>query len=169
MKFKRIFLIGFMCSGKSTVGKELAKSLSWKFCDLDEEVQKEEGMSIKEIFELKGEDYFRKRELEVLKLLVLEDNAVISTGGGLGANKEALELMKRHGLVVWLDVSFDAFLQRCKNAQERPLLKKSLEELKKLYQERKKIYSQAHAHIDTKEEPDKIAQRIIQILQDERR
>ncbi|SNZ14083.1 shikimate kinase [Hydrogenobacter hydrogenophilus] len=166
MKFERIFLIGFMCSGKTTVGRILAEKLQWHFYDTDEEVYKEEGMSIEEIFEKKGEEYFRDVELRVLKRLSLEKKVVISTGGGLGANQQAMQIMKEKGLVVWLDVSFDNFMQRCLGNNNRPMLRKSLKELKALYEQRRQKYLQAHIQVSAHTAPQKIAEKIIQLVQD---
>jgi shikimate kinase len=166
MKFERIFLIGFMCSGKTTVGRILAEKLQWRFFDTDEEVHKEEGMSIEEIFEKKGEEYFRDVELKVLKRLSLEKEVVISTGGGLGANQQALRIMKERGLVVWLDVSFDNFIQRCAGDNNRPMLRRSPEELKALYEQRRQKYLQAHIQMSAQTEPQKIAEKVIQLVQD---
>ncbi|HAV40094.1 MAG TPA: shikimate kinase, partial [Aquificaceae bacterium] len=135
MNYKRIFLVGFMCSGKSTVGKLLSLRLGWSFVDVDEEVQRLEAMTIPEIFEKKGEDYFRRLEVSVLEALSQKENIVISTGGGLGANPYAMELMKSKGLVVWLKVEFDTFIERCGKDPSRPLLKRSREELLKLFEE----------------------------------
>ncbi|MEZ0361248.1 MAG: shikimate kinase [Hydrogenobacter sp.] len=162
MRFKRIFLIGFMGSGKTTVGKLLSERLGWKFYDLDQEIEKEEGMSIREIFQIKGESYFRDKELNLLKRLIPKEATVISTGGGLGANREALGIMKKYGFVVWLDVSFESFLQRCAGTEERPLLKKSCEELRDIYEKRKNVYSEAHLRVSAEKEPQKIVDEIIQ-------
>ncbi len=144
----RIFLVGFMCSGKTTFGKRLAEILSWEFIDIDKEIEKKEGMSIPEIFEKRGEDYFRKLEMETLKDLSEKERAVISTGGGLGASEEAMKLMKEKGLVVWLKVSFEEFLRRCGKDDGRPLLKRGKEFLKELLKKRESVYSKAHIHIE---------------------
>jgi len=161
MNCKRVFLVGFMCSGKSTVGKLLADMLGWRFVDIDKEVEKTEKMSIPEIFETKGEDYFRRRELEVLKELVKGEGLVISTGGGLGSNSQAMELMKSSGFVVWLRVDFGTFLERCGKDPSRPLLRKSKEELLKLFESRSKIYGKAHLELDGTIDPSLLAKNII--------
>lgn len=142
-----------MCSGKSTVGRLLADMLGWQFVDIDKEVERIEKMSIPEIFETKGEDYFRRRELEVLMDLVKDEGLVISTGGGLGSNSKAMEIMKTSGLVVWLRVDFETFLERCGKDSSRPLLRKSREELHKLFESRSKIYAKAHLELNGTMEP----------------
>jgi len=153
-----------MASGKTTIGKLLAESLRWKFYDTDQEIEREEGLSIREIFERKGEEYFRSKEMEVLKKLVKEEFCVISTGGGLGANEEAIKLMKERGLVVWLDIDFEEFLKRSQGDQERPLLKRSTEELRELYEKRKSVYSKAHLHLVANREPKDLVEEVIKTL-----
>jgi len=161
---ERIFLVGFMCSGKTTVGRIVAQKLRWDFVDTDEEIEKREGFSIPEIFEKKGEDYFRRLELEVLKELSKRRKVVVSTGGGLGANPEAMELMKDKGLVVWLPISYEEFIKRCGKDGSRPLLKKGEEELRRLLSERNKIYSHAHLKLPPGE-PEELARRILSLSQ----
>ncbi len=139
-----------MCSGKTTVGRILAKHLGWGFLDVDEEIERKENITIPEIFEKKGEPYFRKLELITLKELSGRNDVVISTGGGLGANPEAMDLMRERGLVVWLSVSYEDFLKRCGGDTGRPLLKLGEAKLKELLREREKVYSKAHLRIEGK-------------------
>ncbi|WP_333784066.1 shikimate kinase [Thermocrinis sp.] len=161
---RRIFLIGFMCSGKSTVGRILAKRLSYSFVDLDEFIEQREGKSIQEIFSNYGEEYFRRMELEVLDLFLNEDRVVVSTGGGLGANGDALNRMKLVGFVVWLDIDFETFLKRCSNSEGRPLLKKGLDYVKELMERRKEVYSLAHLRVDGRKSPEDLTDYILQEL-----
>ncbi len=156
-----MFLIGFMCSGKTTVGRILAERLGWEFLDVDAEIEKREGMSIPEIFEKKGEPYFRDLELRVLRELSGRRRVVISTGGGLGANPEALEFMRERGLVVWLRVSYEEFMERCGGDKSRPLLRLGEERLRKLLKEREKVYSGAHISVEGKK-PEEAAQFILE-------
>lgn len=159
-----IYLVGFMGSGKSTVGKILAEKLKMEFIDVDQLIEKEEGMKIADIFEKKGEKYFRNLEKKKIKDLTKEKNLVISTGGGLGADKENMDLMKKTGLVVWLDVSLDEILKRCKGDRNRPLLNQDHEKIKKLYEERKPIYRTAHIRIKTDDkEPEEIVEEITDV------
>jgi shikimate kinase len=85
MKPARIFLVGFMCSGKSTVGKLLADKLGYTFWDIDQVIEEREGKSIEEIFRDEGEEYFRSLERSVLEEFLEKERVVVSTGGGLGA------------------------------------------------------------------------------------
>lgn len=160
MNRERIFLVGFMCSGKTTVGNLLAEKLGWNFLDVDEEIEKREGLTIPEIFKQKGERYFRKLEIEVLKELASLHRVIVSTGGGLGANPQAMKLMKEKGFVVWLKVSFEEFLKRCGNDTSRPLLSLGEEKLRELLKERERVYSQAHLILES-EDPESMAERIV--------
>ncbi|WP_457640956.1 shikimate kinase [Persephonella sp.] len=159
---KNIYLVGFMGSGKSTIGKLLAKETGYRFVDIDKEIEKNEDMSIKEIFSSKGEKYFRDLEKKMIKNFVEKKGFIVSTGGGLGADKENMELMKKKGVVIWLDVSLDTVLKRCGEDENRPLLKKSRNDLEKLFEKRKQIYASADIHIDVNNKtPDQIVKEIL--------
>jgi shikimate kinase len=164
-KKEKIFLVGFMGSGKSTVGRLLAKKLKIPFVDLDEEIEIREGLTIPQIFSLKGEEYFRKLELEVLKDVTYSlPTFVMATGGGLGANPLAMDFMKKHGKVVWLDIDFGTFKHRTGKDENRPLLKKSEKELKELFEKRKKVYSQAHFRVESQKSVEETVKKILTIL-----
>jgi shikimate kinase len=167
MKWKdKIYLVGFMGSGKSTIGRLLAKKLKVPFIDLDKEIEIREGLTIPQIFSLKGEPYFRKLELELLKEITQTvPFFVMATGGGLGANPEAMEYMKKHGLVIWLDIDFPTFLKRTSKDSNRPLLKKSEGELRVLFDKRKNVYRKAHVSIKSSHSPEGTVQKILDYLQ----
>ncbi|MEO2152955.1 MAG: shikimate kinase [Aquificota bacterium] len=163
---KKVFLVGFMGSGKTTIGRLLAKKLKVPFVDIDEEIEIREGLKIPEIFVLKGENYFRKLELEVLKEITLSlPSFVMATGGGLGANPRAMEFMKKHGTVVWLDIDFDTFLRRTSKDPNRPLLKRGEEELKKLFEERKKVYSLADIRVKSQKSVELTLKKLLEELE----
>ena len=164
LKKERIFLVGFMCSGKTRVGREVAKRLGFDFIDLDSEIERKEGMTIPEIFEEKGEDFFRKLEFQVLQDISDRKGVVISTGGGLGANPEAMSFMKDRGTVVWLRVSFENFLRRCSSKKDRPLLARGRDYLKRLLEEREKVYSGAHITVDDEGGIEAKVERILSLL-----
>ncbi len=162
---KNIYLVGFMGSGKSTVGKLLASKLDLTFVDVDKLIEEKEKRSIKEIFEKEGEPYFRNLEKVEINNLSKSENYVVSTGGGLGADLDNMKLMKETGYVVWLDVNLDTILERCKNDENRPLLKLPLNDLEKLYEDRKKIYRLANIRINAdKKSPNQIVEEIINKL-----
>ena len=168
MRYKRVFLVGFMCSGKTTFGKLLSKSLGWSFVDIDQEIERKEEMPIKEIFEKKGEEYFRKLEFEMLRSVAEKEKVVVSTGGGLGANLEAMEFMKSKGLVVWLKIDFETFLERCGQDPSRPLLKKGKEELLRLFENRTQVYKQAHLVLDGTGNPEELILKVFEACKDYR-
>lgn len=141
-----IVLCGFMGSGKTVVGKELAKVMGRKFVDTDELIEQEQGVSISAIFAAKGEEYFRELEYEMCKKVAEMKNVVVSTGGGAMTFQRNVEAIKKGSAVVFLDASFDVICNRVGNASTRPLFK-NRENAKKLYDERKEKYIKASDYI----------------------
>lgn len=124
MSQKRIYLVGFMGSGKSTIGKKLAQRLKWRFIDTDSFIEEQTGLSINSIFETQGEEAFRKKETEVLATFSKEENIIIATGGGLPCHSNNLDTIQKSGLSIYLKVSKDSLFHRLKNAKnDRPLLR----------------------------------------------
>ena len=121
-KKENIALVGFMGSGKSTVGPLLASALGMDYVDLDEMITERTGMDIAEIFELEGEEGFRERESEALKEALAGGNRVVSCGGGVVLRDENLELLRRRARVFYLRVSGETALQRLGDGEGRPLL-----------------------------------------------
>ncbi len=117
-----LVLIGFMGSGKSTVGKLLAKVLEMKFIDTDLEIEKEQGRSVQDIFSKEGETYFRNLEKEMCIKLSQANNTVISTGGGIILNKENIDNLKNDAVVFFLDVNKKTLYNRLITSKGRPLL-----------------------------------------------
>ena len=117
-----IILCGFMGSGKSTIGKMLAKKLDRKFIDLDDYIVEKRGMSINEIFKKYGEANFRKSETQSAKNISLLDNHVVALGGGTVVNPENAEILKTSGKIIMLDISPETVYKRLKNDKSRPLL-----------------------------------------------
>lgn len=117
-----LVLIGFMGSGKSTVGKLLAKALEMKFVDTDLEIEREYGKTVQEIFSEKGETYFRELEHKMAKKLSLINNAIISTGGGIILNKQNIDYLKNDAAVFFLDVNKKTLYNRLISSKGRPLL-----------------------------------------------
>ena len=138
-----IALIGFMGSGKTTVGKALAKLMEMKFVDIDRIIAASEKKSITEIFEEKGQIYFRDLEREIIAQESLKNNCVISTGGGSILDNENIKRLKDTSFVVYLDCTIDCLYQRLKNSTTRPILniaedrRKFIEEL---YEKRRFLY-----------------------------
>jgi shikimate kinase len=121
----RIFLIGFMGSGKTYWGKRIAGSLGIPFYDLDAVIVNEEGMSVAEVFKIKGEEYFRYKEKQTLEELVnKEESFVLSAGGGTPCFFNNIKFMKQHGKVIWLNTSTSMLKQRLMNERlSRPLIR----------------------------------------------
>ena len=150
----KIFLLGFMGSGKSTTGKKLASHLNWSFIDLDEKIEQTTGMEIRDIFSEKGEAFFRKIESDTLKGMASESNAVISTGGGTPCFGDNMDFMLRTGLTVYLRMTPARLKSRLAGTSEhRPLLKDigkdGLQEyITAKLAEREKWYSRAEIIVD---------------------
>lgn len=141
-EFKNITLIGFMATGKSTVGRELARLLKWNFIDTDEEIYTHEGMSVQQIFEIKGEDYFRRIEEEVIAQVISQEKCVISCGGGSILSEKNRLLLRDNSYTIWLYNSMETTIER-NISKPRPLLNdiNPLEKAKRLYKEREPLYS----------------------------
>ena len=146
---KNLTLTGMMGVGKTTIGKNLAKKLNYKFIDVDKLIEAKEGLSVNLIFKNKSERYFRKIESEVTLVELKKENAVISLGGGAFLNNAIRKSAKKLTVSFWLDVPIDELIKRLKKNSQRPLLfKKNIEETtKKIYFERKKIYNEADFRI----------------------
>ena len=123
---KNLVLTGMMGVSKSTIGKKLAKKLKVKFIDLDKIIEKRESNSIKDIFEIKGEDYFRKIEKKVALQELKKVNAVIALGGGAFLNKDIRKEVEESAVSFWLDLNMKSILKRLKNSKKRPLLNREI-------------------------------------------
>ena len=143
---QNIVLCGFMGSGKTVVGKELAKILGVKFVDTDELIKEEQGVAIKAIFATHGEDYFRDLEYEMCKKVAEMNGVVVSTGGGAMTFKRNVDAIKEGSKVVFLDASFDVICDRIGDSTTRPLFQDK-EKAKKLYDERKDKYLSAADYV----------------------
>ncbi|MFN8259220.1 MAG: shikimate kinase [Bacteroidales bacterium] len=153
----RIYLVGMMGSGKTTIGKKLAKRLLYNFYDLDELIEKREGITISTIFEQKGEEYFRHIEQQVLRETFKFGNTVISTGGGTPCFFDNINEINRNGVSIYLNTDIDLLMSRLVSGiKHRPLLKnKTNEELKEylenLLSQRILHYKKAHLIFNAKD------------------
>ncbi|MDR3599050.1 MAG: shikimate kinase [Desulfosporosinus sp.] len=148
---RNIVLIGFMGTGKSTVGKYLAQSLAWDFVDTDCEIGEVTNLSVTEIFRRHGETRFRSEERIVVARLSQQEQIVIATGGGTVLNPHNWEALAQNGIVIGLHASIEAILSRIGHKNDRPLLKGPKEEIEKLWSERQEFYAQADLTVDTTE------------------
>ncbi len=146
----RIFLIGYMGSGKTSLGEKLAYKLEHEFVDLDAYIEKEEGRTISQIFEEDGEDYFRKLERVYLHRIIDQEDVVISTGGGTPCFFDNMEQMNEYGKTIYINMHPKALIPRLKSSPEtRPLLegkdeKEMLDYIFKSLRERERYYNKAH-------------------------
>jgi len=147
MKTDKIYLVGFMGAGKSSVARALGKRLDWKVEDIDTRIERAERRDIPAIFREHGEPYFRVREREALIGLLPERGTVVASGGGTFADASNRELMLRDGGVVWLDAPFETVLQRVPQDGRRPLAADRLG-MEQLYNHRLAAYRQAHLRVD---------------------
>jgi shikimate kinase len=159
----RIYLVGFMGSGKSTVGEKLASRLGFAFIDLDSVISAKAGRSIKEIFSLSGEAYFRQLEHDTLRETRLPDSVVVATGGGTFAFEENIQFIRSSGLSIYLAAPFDLLAQRIAGkADERPLFRDDRAAYE-LYQLRAKYYRMADRTVEirTDETAAEVVERIV--------
>ncbi len=162
-----IILIGFMGSGKSSVGEALAKGMDYQFLDTDALIEQEEQQTIPAIFERKGEAYFRDKETQLLHdLLTSLEETIVSTGGGIPIREQNRDLLRKLGFVVFLKASDDTIIRRLRGDTSRPLLAgEALEDkVTRLQRERGPFYTAtAHSVLKVDElSPMQLAQKIIE-------
>lgn len=144
VKVRNIFLIGPMGAGKSTIGRTLAKELKLEFFDTDEVIEERTGADISWIFDIEGEEGFRRREQKVIEELTLKNNIVLATGGGVVTTPENRAALAARGTVIYLRTSLEQQYERTKRDTKRPLLQTDdLEErLESLRREREPFYEE---------------------------
>jgi shikimate kinase len=150
-----IYLVGFMGSGKSTVGRSLAHRLGWSFFDIDAEIERAENLPISEIFAARGEAEFRRIEMEMVcqhvRWIERGRPAVVALGGGAFAVPATRQLLRDHGVSVWLDCPFETVERRVAQDPGRPLARDP-EQFQALYLARRESYSLADVRIAVAEE-----------------
>lgn len=162
-----IILTGFMATGKSSVGKELAERLGYVFVDLDALIEAEAGIPIARIFATQGEERFRELESRMVEQVARRDASVIATGGGAIVNPRNLEALKRSGVVIALTAKPESILARVGRGEDRPMLRggETLERIRLLLAERAPAYAKADLTVDTTEQSvEQVVGRILDAL-----
>lgn len=156
LKLKRtpgIYLVGFMASGKTTIGRRLADELGWSFVDLDEDIEAEQGTTIAEIFDSRGEEEFRRLETAAIEkrvhLIERGRPMVIALGGGTFTHPRNVDLLENNGITVWLDCPFPMVAERVAQASHRPLARDPAR-FRQLYDSRRAAYERADFRIEIK-------------------
>ena len=165
---KNLVLLGMMAVGKTTLARVVSKKRSLKFVDIDLNIRRKNSMTIAEIFEKKGEKFFRKEEEKEVLQSLKKNNCVIALGGGAFINKIVRENILKNAISIWLDINIETLNSRIKQNYKRPLLKKENNKvkLKDIYNVRKKIYELANHKIECGKLSEKsIAEKIIAIYE----
>jgi shikimate kinase len=162
-----IYLVGFMGSGKTTIGQLLAEELGWNFVDLDEDIEAQQKSTIAEIFECRGEEEFRRIEHEALRTRVRSIQCgrpcVVAMGGGAFAQKVNFDLVEDNGITVWLDCPLDTLKRRVAGFTHRPLASDP-GRFELLFQERQTAYARADFRIEViTDDPKEALQRILDL------
>jgi shikimate kinase len=154
LKLKRtpgLYLVGFMGSGKSTVGRIVASELGWPFADVDEDIEREQRQSISAIFDRRGEEEFRKIETALIRkrISMIESGhpMVVAFGGGAFAREENFDLLENNGVTIWLDCPLEIIRRRIESSTHRPLARDPAK-LEELYYTRRAAYSRADYRIE---------------------
>ncbi len=154
LKLKRtpgVYLVGFMASGKTTIGRLLADELGWAFADLDEDIASAQGVAIADIFDTRGEEEFRRIERAAIRKRVSQiergQPMVVALGGGTFVPEANQELLIDNGITVWLDCPFDHVCARIEGSTHRPLARDA-EKFKQLYNDRRAAYEKAEHRIE---------------------
>lgn len=141
-----LYLVGFMASGKTTIGRALAQELGWPFIDIDTEIEAREGRAIAQIF-LDGETRFREVETEVIRQFANRCAAVIALGGGAFVQPANRELIESNGVTIWLDCPLETIRKRLGDDSTRPLAA-NRNSLERLFAERRSFYARANYRVD---------------------
>ena len=150
---RTLVLVGMMGAGKSSVGRKLALRLGLPFVDADTEIETAAGMTIPEIFRVRGEPEFRAGEARVIARLLETGPQILATGGGAYMNPETRQLIAQKGISVWLKADFDVLMRRIKRRSDRPLLRTPdpAATLQRLIDERYPVYAAADVTIESRD------------------
>jgi shikimate kinase len=160
----KIYLVGFMAAGKTTVARAIARRLGWRAEDVDELIEARERLTVADIFARHGEPYFRAVEREILQLLLPLRHTVVATGGGTFMDPESRQAIRLDGTSVWLDVPLETIVARLPADGRRPL-SADRAQMERLFAIRQAGYAQAHLRVDATGPADAVAERILEALQ----
>ncbi|HEY6992444.1 MAG TPA: shikimate kinase [Xanthobacteraceae bacterium] len=164
---RSVVLVGMMGAGKSSVGRRMAMRLGVPFVDADTEIEKAAGMTISDIFAVRGEAEFRAGEARVILRLLEGGPQVVATGGGAFLNPDTRAAIRAKGISIWLRAEFDVLMKRIRRRQDRPLLRTAdpAATLRKLIEEREPVYALADLTVQSREVThDKIVEEIVAAL-----
>ena len=151
--YQKLFIVGFMCSGKTVSGEKLAKKMNLTFFDTDAMIEELTGMKVHEIFSVWGEKYFRRMERDVLYgLLQKQESFVCATGGGSVCQMDVMDWLNKVGTTIWLDTDWELIQERLSQDTTRPLAQLPIVELKELFEGRRKYYQKAIKRVDSQSE-----------------
>jgi len=160
----KIYLVGFMAAGKTTVARSLAERLGWRAEDIDELIEARERRTVAEIFARNGEAYFRSLERDILKLLLPLRHVVVATGGGTFMDPDNRSAINLDGVSVWLDVPLEELIARLPADGRRPLAADRAQ-MERLFTVRQIAYASAQFRIDARgARPEAVAERIIDAI-----
>jgi len=162
---RQVFLLGFMGCGKTTVGRLLSQRLGWSFLDVDEEIERRQGRTIRQIFEQDGEPYFRQVESELLEETLArgsKESLVVALGGGTIAQPINAQRIRANGAItIWLDCPLEELRRRCRGLNHRPLFRDA-ETFEQLYRQRLPFYQQADFRVDAnRSDPSLVVEEIL--------
>ena len=161
MRADKLYIVGFMGAGKTTVAAALGGRIGWRAEDIDERIEARERRSVSAIFVQEGEGYFRQAERQVLRELLPERNVIVATGGGTFADPDNRAMMLSDGAVAWLDLPFSRLVERIPPDGRRPLAA-DLIQLEQLYLRRCPAYAEAHVRIDAEKPVDEVVERLLE-------
>ena len=160
MRADKLYLVGFMAAGKSTVATAMGRRVGWRSEDVDERIEARERRTVAAIFAQEGESYFRSVEREVLFELLPLRNVVVAAGGGTFVDPDNRALMLRDGAVAWLDAPLSRVIDRIPSDGRRPLAA-DLGQLEELYSRRRVAYADAHVRIDASRPAEEVVERLL--------